>query len=373
MSNHLPDGRPIAYLDHFSGRNRLLRRILLDPLPFRVGRGGDSHLVIHTQKLSKDHCEILWEGGTFLLRDLASTNGTYLNGERITESVLCNDDLIQIAHEELRFLVGNIDASLVDTPLTEPLQGEMPASILRGTQYLQEMLTEQAGRVLFQPIIDFKSGEVFGYESLGRGMHANLKIAPGHLFDLADQCGLAVPLSQMFMRQAVREAVQLPPGRHIFLNLHPSEMACPDLLESLRETLLHAPSDRKFVVEINEKAVVELNSLRHVLEKFHDVGLRVAYDDFGTGQARLLELAESPPDFVKLDMSLIRELHLNASRQNLVRAITRASLDLGVAVIAEGIETHQEAEVCQSLGCGFGQGFFFGRPRSASMLTPVKC
>ena len=128
----------------------------------------------------------------------------------------------------------------------------------------------------------------------------------------------------------------------------------------------------QFVVEINEKAIVDLVALRKLRDEFREVGLQVAYDDFGAGQARFLELADLPPDYVKLDMALVRDLHLNGARQSLVRAITKASLDLGVKVISEGIETREEADICQSLGCTYGQGFLFSRPQAASSLNPQK-
>jgi EAL domain-containing protein (putative c-di-GMP-specific phosphodiesterase class I) len=363
----------VAYLEYFSARNKLVRRILLDPLPFRIGRGSGAHLLISHQEVSKNHSEIYCEGGNFFLRDLASTNGTFLNRRRIGQAMLNNDDLVHIAHEEFRFLTASsATAGVAEIAVTAMVHGEMPTSILQGSQYLQEMLAEQWGRILYQPIVDLDGGEVLGYEGLGRGMHTSLQVTPAHLFDLADQCGLAVPLSQMFLRMAVQETAQLPRGRHVFLNLHPSEIHCQTLPQTLREMLVDAPADRQFVLEINEKAVVDIPSLRRLREQFRDLGLKVAYDDFGAGQARFLELADLPPDFVKLDMGLIRDLHLNDSRQNLVKAITRASNDLGVQVIAEGIETQDEAATCRNLGCRFGQGFLFGRPQTAGLINPKK-
>ncbi|MBI3408893.1 MAG: EAL domain-containing protein [Planctomycetes bacterium] len=348
-----------------------MRRVLLDPLPFRIGRGRGAHLIIAAQEVSKKHTEILRDDGTYLVRDLNSTNGTFLNGARVAEAELQHDDLVQIAHEEFRFFIAPaMDSSMLEAPLTAVLQGDMPNSVLRRSQYLHEMVAEQWGRVLFQPIVELASGEVLGYEGLGRGMHTSLRVPTGDLFDLADKCGLAVPLSQMFLRMAVQDVASLPSDRLIFLNLHPSEILNPTLPATLGTTLGKAKDDRQFVVEINEKAIVDLESLRQLREKFREMGLLVAYDDFGAGQARFLELADIPPDFVKLDMALIRDLHQNASRQNLVKAITRASLDLGIQVVAEGIQTSEEADVCRELGCKFGQGFLLGRPQTASLLQP---
>jgi hypothetical protein len=97
----------------------------------------------------------------------------------------------------------------------------------------------------------------------------------------------------------------------------------------------------------------------------------VAYDHFGAGQARFLELAEVPPDFIKLDMRLIRNIHKSASRQKLIRGIVQSGQDQGVQVIAEGVESDAEAQACQDLGCNFGQGFFFGHPQPFAQLPAV--
>src|SRR5438067_2048973 len=138
----------IAFLEYFSDRSRSIRRIKLDPLPFRIGRGSGAHLLIPSQEVSKNHSEIYWEAGAFGIRDLGSTNGTFLNRQRISQGILKNDDLIHVAHEEFRFLaMPALAYSVTDSVLTQPVQGAMPTSILQGSQYLQEMLAEEWGRV----------------------------------------------------------------------------------------------------------------------------------------------------------------------------------------------------------------------------------
>lgn len=89
----------------------------------------------------------------------------------------------------------------------------------------------------------------------------------------------------------------------------------------------------------------------------------LAYDDFGVGQTRLVELVKSPPDYLKFDKSLISNIHLAPKRcHEMVSTVVKASQQLGIATIAEGIECSNEAETCQQLGFDFGQGFFYGRP-----------
>ena len=139
-------------------------------------------------------------------------------------------------------------------------------------------------------------------------------------------------------------------------------------MESLAEL---QGTERQLVLEIHEDAVADLPTWRNLRARVHAMGMQIAYDDFGAGQARYLELADSPPEFLKLDMKLIRDIHLNRSRQHLVQALTRASINLGVQVIAEGVESAEEEDVCRSLGCHFGQGYYFARPQAAASFQTI--
>jgi EAL domain-containing protein (putative c-di-GMP-specific phosphodiesterase class I) len=93
----------------------------------------------------------------------------------------------------------------------------------------------------------------------------------------------------------------------------------------------------------------------------------LAYDDFGAGQSRLQDLAEVAPDYLKFDMSLIRDIHLLTQRQQIVAGLVRLSLDLGIQPLAEGIENSAEAEVCRQIGFTHAQGYYYGKP------TPHVC
>jgi EAL domain-containing protein (putative c-di-GMP-specific phosphodiesterase class I) len=97
-----------------------------------------------------------------------------------------------------------------------------------------------------------------------------------------------------------------------------------------------------------------------------DLGMRLAYDDFGAGQSRLMELADVPPDVLKFDMRMIHGLsHASDERQNMVRSLVKIVRSLAVVPLAEGIETGDEAAICRDLGFELAQGYFFGRPTAA--------
>jgi EAL domain-containing protein (putative c-di-GMP-specific phosphodiesterase class I) len=355
----------LSYLQHFPAHNGPAHRIALEPLPFRIGRDKKANYVISSKQISKEHAEIACSEGQFLIRDLHSTNGTFVNGQRIQEGILQNGDIIHVPHEEFRFVRSSDGLPESNTSQflfsTEQLSGNVPPSVAYGRQCLKEMLGQKSVQMLFQPIIDLESLELFGFEALARGTHAHLSIKPGELFGLAERCGLAPSLSQMFRQKAIEDACRLPGEGYLFLNLHPEEMGDDELIHSLRA--LVEPRHWRFVLEIHENAVGDLACWRQFRGQVKELGMLIAYDDFGAGQARFIELAELPPDFIKLDMRLIRNLHQSRSRQMLIQSIVQNSKDLGVKVIAEGVECEEEAKVCRALGCNYGQGFLFGHPQ----------
>jgi EAL domain-containing protein (putative c-di-GMP-specific phosphodiesterase class I) len=154
------------------------------------------------------------------------------------------------------------------------------------------------------------------------------------------------------------------------LNLHPSELAGDGLLKSLEGISGALDAGRQVVLEFHEEAVSDAGAMRRLSAGLHALGIGLAYDDFGAGQARLSELADVPPDFIKLDKSLIHGIAQAPGRQELVRALTRVSTDLGIRLIAEGIESAEEADVCLNLGCHFGQGYLLGRPQPLTSIQP---
>src|SRR5262249_4312675 len=124
-------------------------------------------------------------------------------------------------------------------------------------------------------------------------------------------------------------------------------------------------------LEVHEDAVADSPSMRKLRDQLDELGIGLAYDDLGAGQARLQELIEVPPHFVKLHMSLIRGVDQEVTRQELIQALNPVMAKLGVQVLAEGIETEEEAAVCLRLGCHLGQGFLFGRPQPVALLESL--
>ena len=152
---------------------------------------------------------------------------------------------------------------------------------------------------------------------------------------------------------------------NLFLNTHPSELAQPGLIESV-EALRELAPQLDLTLEIHESALAQPNVMARLRDRLAEMNVRLAFDDFGAGQARLLELAEAPPHYLKFDRRFVEGIdQAPASRRRLVASLVAAARELLAKTVAEGVETAAEAEVCRSLGFNLAQGYHFGRP------TPV--
>jgi len=188
-----------------------------------------------------------------------------------------------------------------------------------------------------------------------------LETAPA-MFGAAAQMNLEVELSRMLRWEGLQAVDVLPVAPELFVNTHPLELAGPGLLESLKSIRDLRPN-QKITLEVHESAITSAQSMAQLKRDLTDLDIRLAYDDFGAGQARLVELVEVCPDFLKFDISLVRDLdRASDQRRKMISTLVRMSQDLGVVPLAEGIETATEAEVCIDLGFELGQGFHFGRP-----------
>jgi EAL domain-containing protein (putative c-di-GMP-specific phosphodiesterase class I) len=372
-----PSGRVFRwYLESFVEGGRQLRRIALHPLPFRVGRLPGLALSLRSDSVSKEHAEFELRGGELHVRDLGSKNGTFVNSERIRDAVLREGDILHFAQLEYRLgrqEIGSSDEqalepatrSLRDMPSTAGLSfgdAVLPRQFVEGARQLPDLLRERQVTAVFQPIVSLPSQALAGLEALGRGRHPGLPAAPLELFRIAASIGAEAELSEVFCQKAleiVDGRANFPP---LFLNIHPAELKSPALVPSIVAACHRAPQLR-LTLEVSEGALADRESVDRLRTQLSRAGVRLAYDDFGAGQARLLELAEVPPDFLKFDMSFVRGVNeASKERQRLLTSLVSVARDLLVWTVAEGVETPEEADACMHIGFTHAQGFYFGRP-----------
>jgi EAL domain-containing protein (putative c-di-GMP-specific phosphodiesterase class I) len=216
---------------------------------------------------------------------------------------------------------------------------------------------------VFQPIVSLPAINVIGYEALGRGRHPRLPEAPLELFEVAKGVGAEAELSQVFREKALELVLSRTRFPALFLNVHAAELETPGLVLAVMDARQRLPHLR-LTLEVHETALEDLDSVDRLRTQLSRAGVGLAYDDFGAGQARLLELAEVPPHYLKFDMSFIRGIDsAPVSRKSLLTSLVSVARDLLVYTVAEGVETAEEADACMRIGFTHAQGFFFGRPR----------
>jgi EAL domain-containing protein (putative c-di-GMP-specific phosphodiesterase class I) len=350
------------------GEGRVLRRIRLETLPFRIGRGPGNEMVLPADSVSKAHAEIYARGASLRVRDLGSKNGTFVNRAPVEDAALAEGDVVHFADFEYRLGRLDVSGSSSDSspderPTTVDARGGLPHRFAEGTRELRELLREGQVTIVFQPIVLLSRGTVAAYEALGRGRHAQLPEGPLALLRIAESIGAEAELSRLFRRRAVELTARRPDLPTVFLNTHPIELARPGLLESL-EDLREISPQLDLALEIHESVLTRPAAIAELRALLLERNIALAYDDFGAGRARLLELAEAPPHYLKFDRRFISGLDkAPAARRRLVHSLLALARELLVKTVAEGIETAAEARACADLGFTHGQGFHIGRPR----------
>jgi EAL domain-containing protein (putative c-di-GMP-specific phosphodiesterase class I) len=348
-----------------------VQRTPILPLPFRVGRADDSELVLASPHVSKTHAEIYSDGEALRLRDLGSRNGTFLNHQPVSDAAIHCGDILHFGDYEFR-VAGEekTAAKKVDDTATLVRQGPLPRGFETSSRDLRQLLSEGTVTMVFQPIVDMPTSRVSACEALGRGCHPGLPESPVELFEIAGKLGpdAQAELSRLFRRRAVEMIQDLPEAPVVFLNTHPVELERPGLVESLEELRTLAPNV-DLVLEIHESALAQTDFIVWLRTRLMEINVGLAYDDFGAGQARLFELAEAPPHYLKFDRRFITGIdNAPVSRQRLVASLVAAARELLVRTVAEGVETAEEAAACMRAGFTHAQGYHFARPGPVEAL-----
>lgn len=348
-------GKTIWTLAEYSEGNQQKRVVDLPARPILVGRSHEADLSITHGGVSKQHASIHFEQNHMVVEDLGSTNGTYVNGNRIECSVVGVGDLLQFGNALYR--VGCRGNSVADGTIEEGILPWAQTLIL-----FDRLLTERAVVPHFQQIVSIDDRTCDAHELLARSDLDGLS-NPALMFGAAERLGQQAALSELMRCEGLKVAQSTDHvDETIFVNTHPSEVITERLIASLTDLRADWP-DASIAVEIHEAAVTDPQSMREFQAFLTDNAMLLSYDDFGAGQGRLCELGEVPPAVLKFDMQLIRNIDsASRSRQDLLSSLVRISLDLGTRPLAEGIETEAEHTVCQQMGFELAQGFFYGRP-----------
>jgi diguanylate cyclase (GGDEF)-like protein len=241
---------------------------------------------------------------------------------------------------------------------------------------LRQAVERDELRLHYQPKVEARTGRVTGIECLLRWQHPTLGILqPDQVVPLAEETGLIVPIGKWALRTACLQArawaAQGLPLLRIAVNLSARQFMSPTLLDDVIETIAETEMNSHLIeFEVTESMMMrEPEEAVALLRSLKMIGVRLTIDDFGTGYSSLAYLKRLPIDCVKIDASFVRGIPVDASDVAITETIIAMSRNLGLKVVAEGVETHDQARFLEQAGCDEMQGFYFSKPLPADGLA----
>ena len=226
----------------------------------------------------------------------------------------------------------------------------------------------------FQPMVELATGRLAGFEVLARWRHPKLGLVlPENFIPLAVEHGLIKLLTQQIMHKAFLSASPLPKPLGLTVNVSPSQLRDLGLPGQIRKATEKSgfPCDR-LTIEITESGLVDnFERALKITSELKAMGCMLALDDFGTGYSSLCHLQALPFDELKVDRSFIASMTNTRASRKIVAAIIGLGHSLGLVTVGEGVETEEQAEMLLRLGCGLGQGWFYGRPATADQIPSL--
>lgn len=353
-----------------------------------------STLVDIRNKFMREHdaiCELMIKGSTFLL---------LLSPPR-TKRLIVRDDLIKICerignefNRALKSRIGEdifdklgcyFGCSILEDDPTQRLErlvynavdeahqasiNQKREDAKRRSSILNSIVHNKAISTFYQPILDFEHKRIIGYEALNRGPKGEFE-NPDYLFRVAYENNAVWALDRLCRIQALSGIGMLDPSHSIFINVEPHTVEDPHFFtkETLSIMTNAGITPQQVVFELTERRVVEdFDHFKKILLTFKKSGFKVAIDDLGTGYSGLQMLSELLPDYIdyiKIDMSLIRNISSHNYKQEIISFVLRITQNISTSVIVEGIESTDELKTILRLGVKFAQGFLFAPPSKA--------
>jgi diguanylate cyclase (GGDEF)-like protein/PAS domain S-box-containing protein len=257
---------------------------------------------------------------------------------------------------------------------------ERVTAFLRTENDLRRALEREELRLVYQPIVDLGSATLVAFEALVRWQHPERGLlAPDKFVEIAEETGLIAPLGQWVLRNACRQARSwqdaFPAARQprLCVNMSARQVSDPELVARVQGALEDSGlAPERLVLEITESAIMETaDAAVERIAALRELGLRLHLDDFGTGYSSLSYLHRFPIEALKIDRSFVATMVESAQAQAIVRSILGLAHNLRLAVVAEGVETEQQARLLRVLGCEQAQGFYFSPPLDAPQLEAL--
>ena len=257
-----------------------------------------------------------------------------------------------------------------DAGPTQELLGHQMSDLIQERALQDELLRiirDKKVQPVFQPIVSLADGEIMGYEALARGPKESPLHMPSQLFAVAARHRMLLALEHVCREVSIQQAKMLAPGQQLFLNITPEVINDPEFRNGRTKQVVlhHGLIPEQVTFEITERtAISDFGNFTRALHHYRRQGYCIAVDDAGAGYSSLQAIAELYPDFIKLDMSIVRDIHNNPFKIAILEALVNLAAAMNSKIIAEGVETVDELLTVMKLGVGYAQGYLFARPAS---------
>jgi EAL domain-containing protein (putative c-di-GMP-specific phosphodiesterase class I) len=256
----------------------------------------------------------------------------------------------------------------------DPAMYERALNNLQAANELRGAIEREEFVVHYQPIVSLQSGEVCAVEALVRWEHPERGLLePSEFVPMAEESGLVIPMGEQVLREACFKAKEWqqkhPRTPHLMMavNLSARQLSRPDLVETVERILGEVGMEGSHLtLDVTETIYVRaLETNTEALERLRSMGVRISIDDFGTGYSSLSYLKRLAADLIKIDRSFVKGLREDVEDTAIVRMIIALAHTLRMKVIAEGVETEEQAELLREMGCDMAQGLYFAKPLPA--------
>ncbi|MGO8960385.1 MAG: putative bifunctional diguanylate cyclase/phosphodiesterase [Streptosporangiaceae bacterium] len=261
----------------------------------------------------------------------------------------------------------------------EVFAAHMHADVIRRLELatdLRAAIEQGSLGIEYQPVVELSTARVASVEALVRWTRDGEYIQPAEFLGIAEDSGLIVPLGQWVLGQACQQVAQWRAAGWLVglsVNLSRRQVSAAGFAESVLTTLDDSGLSRSaLTLEVTERVLIEIGApILDGLARLRQLGVRLAIDDFGTGYASLAYLRQLPVDIIKIDPSFVAGLGIDGTLAMLTRTIVQVGHDLGIEIVAEGIERPEQLELLRAMGCGLGQGYLVARPMAADAIESM--
>jgi diguanylate cyclase (GGDEF)-like protein len=308
------------------------------------------------------------------------TRPYYIDGHQILADISIGISVAPVDAVEADLLLKNADMALYGAKADgrgtyrffEPEMDSRMKARRELDMDLRNALVRDEFELYYQPLVNLQDNEITAFEALLRWNHpVRGLISPADFIPIAEETGLIIPLGEWVLRRACRETANWPVHIKVAVNLSPAQLKSRNLTDVVIEALETSgmPANR-LQLEITETVLMQntFNTLA-TLEKLRALGVQIALDDFGTGYSSLSYLRSFPFDKIKIDRSFIQDMSNGAEPLAIVHAVAGLAKSLNMISTAEGVETRQQLETLQSVGCVEMQGYLFSRARPPAEIV----